>query len=517
MQIIDKILNILHSISGIETVIHDTSFSVNVRLDRQSTPASILYMLNEFSVDTTKGIRRESAEIEIFFCDRVDLAAKGEVVQQKLDTLLPYVNQFIASVLNEKTLIVESETVNVKCAIGRFDCNVCGWSLEMKIAERQATCFDSDTSGVNQIVIKKNGTVDVAAYGEALVNVVDGEILLQNKTATTNGIVTFDDGYNGLQSVTVNVQAPAPVIRLQEKTTNTNGYVTFDNGYNGLQGVTVNVPQPTGTLQRTISENGTETVDIANYQAIEITTNVPTQTCDLYTGLTVEANGVYNPATYNKDGFSTFVVNIPQPQGTLQRTISTNGTQTYDVSLWENIEITTNVPTQTCNLYTGLSITQNGTYNPSQYGDYDGFGSISVNVQPQNVGTATLNAFDIAETRTMTAQDFGYNYLTGVDTTNISIGESVYITENHGWFDAQQFGFDLIRSFQVEVPPEQVCHGTLPVTISNAGVETVNCCGYDIVSIDTSQIQGYNTWKGTWAQYQAIFPKDPDTLYLITD
>lgn len=143
MQIIDKILNILHSISGIETVIYDTPFSTNVRLDRRETIAAILFMVQEFSIDITKGIRRESADIEIFFCDRVDLAAKGEIVQQKLDTLLPYVNQFIASVLNEKTLIVESETVNVKCAIGRFDCNVCGWSLEMKVAEKQGHCIDA--------------------------------------------------------------------------------------------------------------------------------------------------------------------------------------------------------------------------------------------------------------------------------------------------------------------------------------------------------------------------------------
>lgn len=142
MQITDKILDILHSINGIKTVIHDTPFSTNVRLDRRETPTAILYMLNEFSIDITKGIRRESVDIEIFFCDRVDLAAKGEIVQQKLDTLLPYVYQFITSVLNEKTLTVESETVNVKCAIGKFDCNVCGWSLEMKLTERQGHCFE---------------------------------------------------------------------------------------------------------------------------------------------------------------------------------------------------------------------------------------------------------------------------------------------------------------------------------------------------------------------------------------
>lgn len=482
MQIIDKILNILHSISGIETVMHDTSFSANVRLDRQSTPASILYMLNEFSVDTTKGIRRESVDLEIFFCDRVDLAAKGEVVQQKLDTLLPYVNQFISLVLNEKTLIVENETVNVKCAIGRFDCNVCGWSLEMKVAERQATCFDGDTSGVNQIVIKKNGTVDVAAYGEAIVNVVDGEIRLQNKTATTNGIVTFDDGYNGLQSVTVNVPTPpAPVIRLQEKTTVTNGYVTFDNGYDGLQGVSVNVPQPSGRISVVITQNGTEIWDVINYENIAITTAVPTQTCDLYTGLTVEANGIYDPLTYNKDGFSTFVVNIPQPQGTLQRTISTNGTQTYDVSLWENIEITTAVPDVPCQLETlNINCTPSEllqTYTPSG----EGFDQVNIDLQ-------------------LTTKYEDYTLGNEFDSVGYDVRDNDYIYIN---LDASML-------------PAQ-CEGILPVTISNAGIETVVCCGYGSVSIDTTQIASVSTWKGTWAQYQAIFPKDPDTLYLITD
>ena len=476
MLLINKILNILQSVDGIETVIHDTSFSANVRLDRENTPAAILYMLNEFSVDTTKGIRRESVDVEIFFCDRVDLAAKGEVVQQKLDTLLPYVNQFIASVLNERTLIVENETVNVKCAIGRFDCNVCGWSLELKLTERQGTCIDNDASGVNQIVIKKNGTVDVAAYGEAIVNVVDGEI------------------------------------RLQEKTTATNGYVTFDNGYNGLQGVTVNVPQPTGTLQRTISENGTETVDIANYQSIEITTNVTTGgTCDLYQGLTATTNGVYNPATYNKDGFSTFVVNIPQPQGTLRRTITQNGVETVDVGLWENIEITTNVPTQTCNLYTGLSITQNGTYNPLQYGNYDGFGNITVNVQPQNVGTGVINnPSNLSGFHG--AGEFGYDYLDGVN-VGLSVGEA-FITDN-GIHSASEFGFDLLNSVNVNVQAQ--CEGTLPVTITNTGIETVSCCGYESVAVDTTQIQGYTTWTGTYVDYMGQFPLDSNTLYLITD
>lgn len=482
MLIVDKILNLLRSVDGIETVLYESGFGTNVRLDRKPTPSAILYLLQQYTVDLVKGVKREILDVEVFVCDRADLAAKGEVVQQKLDTIKPLVDQFIALLVGERTLLLDGDSIDVTMAYGKFDANVVGYSLQFKVSERQATCFDSDASGVNQIVIKKNGTVDVAAYGEALVNVVDGEILLQNKTATTNGIVTFDDGYNGLQSVTVNVQAPAPEIRLQEKTTATNGYITFDSGYDGLQGVSVNVPQPQGTLQRTITENGTTNIDIANYQTIEITTNVPTgSTCDLYTGLTVEANGVYNPATYNKDGFSTFVVNIPQPQGTLRRTITQNGVETVDVRLWENIEITTAVPDVPCQLET-LNITAapsqlQPTYTPSG----EGFDQVNINLQLS----------EKYETYTLQSQFDSVQY-------DVRDNDYIEITLDASGLPAQ-------------------CQGTLPVTITNTGIETVNCCGYESVSIDTTQIASVNTWKGTWAQYQAIFPKDTDTLYLITD
>ena len=483
MLIVDKILNLLRSVDGIETVLYESGFGTNVRIDRRATPAAILYLLQQYDIDLSKGVKREIVDVEVFVCDRCDLAAKGEVVQQKLDALLPMVNQFVALLTSERTLLLDGDSISVQMAYGKFDTNVCGYSLQFKVSERQASCFDSDASGVNQIVIKKNGTVDVAAYGEALVNVVDGEIVLQNKTATTNGIVTFDEGYNGLQSVVVNVQAPAPEIRLQEKTTTTNGYVTFDSGYDGLQGVSVNVPQPQGTLQRTITENGTTNIDIANYQTIEITTNVPTgSTCDLYQGLVAETNGVYNPATYNKDGFSTFVVNIPQPQGTLQRTISTNGTQTYNVSLWENIEITTAVPDVPCQLET-LNITAapsqlQPTYTPS----VEGFDQVNINLQYSE-------KFE------------NYTLQSDYETIQYDVRDNDYIFIN---LDASML-------------PSQCSGGNLPVYITNTGIEYVDCCGFSSVSIDTTQIQGVNTWKGTWAQYQAIFPKDSDTLYLITD
>ena len=143
MQITDKILNILRSINGIKTVIHDTPFSTNVRLDRRETIAAILFMVQEFSIDIKSGMRKDSVSLEVFICDRCDLAAKGEIIEGVLDGIRPVVNEFLSLVLNEKSWVVDGDEIKVRLSYGKFDCNVVGYSIELNLTEKQGHCIDA--------------------------------------------------------------------------------------------------------------------------------------------------------------------------------------------------------------------------------------------------------------------------------------------------------------------------------------------------------------------------------------
>lgn len=122
--------------------------------------------------------------------------------------------------------------------------------------------------------IKANGTYKASTYNadgfSKVVVDVSGDVPeYQNKTVTENGTYTADEGFDAMDSVTVNVQpklqektvypstsarvikpdmgfdglskVEVSAIRLQEKTITKNGEIIPDNGYDGLSKVIVNV------------------------------------------------------------------------------------------------------------------------------------------------------------------------------------------------------------------------------------------------------------------------------------
>lgn len=141
MRIVDKILDILNSMGGIETVLYESGFGTNIRLDRRPTPAAIVYLLRSFDIDLSSGLRKDYVDIEVFFCTRCDLAAKGEVVKADMESLEPIVDEFVSAVLSDNGLVLVGDKISVTTAYGSFDCNVCGWSLQMKVGEKQGRCI----------------------------------------------------------------------------------------------------------------------------------------------------------------------------------------------------------------------------------------------------------------------------------------------------------------------------------------------------------------------------------------
>ena len=146
--------------------------------------------------------------------------------------------------------------------------------------------------------ISSNGTHDVAEYESALVDV---EPRLQEKTASANGEVTPDSGYDGLSKVTVNINN-SPV--LQERSVEPKKYeqsVTPESGYDGLSKVNVGAIQ-TETKTATPTKDVQSIMPTSGKYLEEVTVNAIPSEYIVTEDATATAGDILNGKTAYVDG-----------------------------------------------------------------------------------------------------------------------------------------------------------------------------------------------------------------------
>ncbi len=132
----------------------------------------------------------------------------------------------------------------------------------------------------------------VDGYNKVTVNVPSSG-KLQSKTATSNGVYTPDEGFDGLSQVTVD-------FALQNKTITANGTYTCDEGYGGLGQVEVNIDN--ANLQdKTIIENGTYTADSGYVGLGQVTVAVKVESRTFFNDRKLAIHTMEGEDNLNKD------------------------------------------------------------------------------------------------------------------------------------------------------------------------------------------------------------------------
>lgn len=140
--IVDKVLQVLNSLNGVNTVMYDSGFSANVRIDRATPPFALLYLINQWNVDIAKTTSvKETANIQVFFFEPVNFGAKGEEKDIVVKKMYEIARDFIREMLEIKGLTINGTNVPISSSYGKFDKFCAGVVVELSLTEIQGKCL----------------------------------------------------------------------------------------------------------------------------------------------------------------------------------------------------------------------------------------------------------------------------------------------------------------------------------------------------------------------------------------
>ena len=140
-NLINKILDILNDIDGIQTVMFDNGHSANVRIDRKQTPAALLYTLPEWTLDISHGTAKERADIQVFFFERVKFDSTAETKLDIFENTNLLAREFVSILLSDSTVRVLDDEIKVTACYGEFDAMVAGCTINLELEMKQGECL----------------------------------------------------------------------------------------------------------------------------------------------------------------------------------------------------------------------------------------------------------------------------------------------------------------------------------------------------------------------------------------
>lgn len=391
-----------------------------------------------------------------------------------------------------------------------------------------------DLSKLTTENITANGTYTADyGYSSVTVNVPKEDFKTQEKTATQNGDVTPDAGFDGLSKVTVDVDLETPYnqgvadqkAKLTDIEITQNGTYTRSDGY---KQVDVNIPLQEKTVDVLLSDTSTEILPDAGYEGIsKITVNhSPVESNTAYEAV---SNGSYTITP--SEGFDAttsvnLTVNVPEAKLQDEKSIivTENGNtniepdETYDAI--KKVVVTTNIDLQTPynngysagkqdqatedqNKLTTKDITANGSYTA----DY-GYSSVNVNVPTTPVEPTRQVEITSNGTTNIIPAD-GYDAIEGVDVTvNVPSKEeetkSVSYTEN-GTYTVQPADGKTLSEVSVEV------------NVPSSSELNINTPGVSLAATTQLYPESFTGWDtledGSYKCAYCYFTKDPETTH----